>query len=776
MYQYIATPENDNFKPQYRFLDGATASGKSSVVCSHIRKFIGYRNQIIVCEKVALLEEWGAKLKAKGVKCDLIAGDGAVRDVSDWFNSHNTLIGTGVLLCTQAAIFGIGRISMKHECDVFFDELPPVRNVIADKFHTCASVLNEQLQLGNSIAKFKSDTIIDGKRKQGVSDSLNNVVPVNRKNLKKYLKESANILTKSQNDLFKYVLSQNHDVYVKKLAFDKLGKVKSNRDCSNKGETTFVSMLNSKAFDGWGSCTVISSDYQLSMFKHWIGDRLDFKRDEFLYCRLNNRGHHPDSWLERTNFNYLIHPDEKAGLNSMFWLKKNRFENGEKLDCRLNSVIGNENLLLCTNVSRSKRKLAMRTGVTVLTSKDLGVNEYSDRNTVVFDAALNERPEAESIMKLLGIDLETMRLDSLFNCAYQVASRCNLRTNEPTNRTGADVNLYFADKPTCFYVMSRFANRNRQVAKVRYVGDDSYQAVNVAPVMSDVVYSNRFKSRLRKRIRRFGGGNSGFLHQLEQSILEPSVASREAPILSAGVGSDTGASLGATSSFEVMKGVSTRTGNIELGATILPQNAPYFDTGENRTTYYKSVTYGKMVNFNKEHLYKPLHNELSKLTISDLPTKVDWLAFSTVDEFGVQNYQKSKVRQFINKVLKNQLVQPICSTITSDRFLYSNFAILEFSTEQCSRVEFVNTFSPLYSDIKNRRVSFLISEDKGIIQVIVFIKSHVESWTECKEKLADIESKLGFKLDVDQNRYYRLQEGFEGFNCARSRDIQRHGL
>jgi len=746
MYQYIATPENDNFKPQYRFLDGATASGKSSVVCSHIRKFIGYRNQIIVCEKVELLEEWRTKLQAKDIPCDLIAGDGAVKDVDHWFNTHNIYIGTGILLCTQAAIMSVGRVSMKHECDVFFDELPPVRNVIADKFHTCAAVIKEQLKLGSVVKRFTTEFIDDdGWRKRNQPDSLRRVLPNDRKELKKYLKSSSNIITDSQKDLFSTVLSQNHDVYVKELAFQRLGVVKANSDDrEHRGETTFVVMTNDHAFKGWGSCTVISSDYELSIFKHCIGNRLGFKRHEFLHCRLNNRGQHPDSWIERTKFNYMIHPDEKAGLNSLFWLEHERGRNSIELDKRLKRVIrSDEQVLLCTNVSRSKRRFAKQPYVTVVTSKDIGVNEYSDRTTVVFDAALNERCESESILKLLGIDLDTIRLDGIFNVAYQVVSRGNLRTN----RAGDAVNLYFADKLTCNYVMSRFANKVGQVANVRHVGDDSYQPVNVVPILRNVEYSNRFKSRLRRRIKHFSGGKDGFLHQLEQSTLEPREARprRQVTTLVAGVEGVTGATLGDTFS------------SVASGIDSIP---------------CKSGTYGEMVSFHGGiNIESP-----PKLTISDLPTKSDWLAYRQFDEFGVQKLQKSKVRQFINRLLKNQISQAISPIIQGERFFYSNFAIFEFSANQCSKDEFIKAFNPLYSDSKNCRVSFLIGEDEGVIQVIVLFKHPCASWTRYKQNLATIESGLGFGLDVDQNRKYHLQRSFQGFNCGRSRDIQRHAL
>ncbi|MBU2985890.1 hypothetical protein KO528_11050 [Saccharophagus degradans] len=746
---YTSSETSDFLQPtatQYRFLDGATASGKSSAVCSHIRKFIGYRNQIIVCEKVELLEEWRTKLQAKGIKCDLIAGDGAVKDVDHWFNTHNTYISTGVLLCTQAAIMSVGRVSMKHECDVFFDELPPVRNVIADKFHTCASVIKEQLKLGSVVKRFTTEFIDDdGRRKRNQPDSLRKVSPSDRKDLKKYLKSSSNIITDSQKDLFSAVLSQNHEVYVKELAFQRLGMVKANSDDrEHRGETTFVVMTNDHVFKGWGSCTVISSDYELSMFKHCIGNRLGFKRHEFLHCRLNNRGQHPDTWLERTKFNYLIHPDEKAGLNSLFWLEHERGRNSIELDKRLKRVIGSdEQVLLCTNVSRSKRRFAKQPNVTVITSKDIGVNEYSDRTTVVFDAALNERCESESILKLLGIDLNTIRLDGIFNVAYQVVSRGNLRTN----RAGESVNLYFSDKFTCDYVMTRFANRAGQVANVRHVGDNSYQPVNVVPILGNVEYSNRLKSRLRRRIKRFGGGKDGFLHQLKQSTLEPREARprRQVTTLAAGIEGATGATLGDTSSLV----------ESEIDSTLC-----------------KSGTYGEMVSFHGGiNIESP-----PKLTISDLPTKSDWLAYRQFDEFGVQKLQKSKLRQFINGVLKNQISQAVSPIIQGERFFYSNFAIFEFSANQCSKDEFIKTFSPLYSDNKNRRVSFLISEDGGTIQVMVFFKSPCASWARYKQKLATIESGLGFGLDVDQNRHYRLQEGFEIFNCGRSRDLQRHAL
>lgn len=789
--QYLDTPEDDDFrKPvvtDFRFLDGATACGKSSAVCSHIRRFVGYRNQIIVCEKVELLEEWQTKLQANGIKCDLIAGDGAITEVNRWLNTHNDLIGTGVLLCTQAAIFALENISMKNECDVFFDELPPVRNVIAEKFHTSASVLKKHLKLGSVIAKCKTDVYQGTRRLRNQPDSLNTIESKDWGKLKYFMQGADKILTKEQKDLFNAVLNQNYDVCAKKRTFRKMGSAKLNRDDRiNNGEITFVVMTNERVFTGWHSCTVISSDYELSMFKHWIGDRLGFRRHDLLHCRLNNRGQHPDSWIERTKFNYLIHPDEKSGLNSRFWLEQDRCRNGDELDKRLTRVIGHdEQVLLCTNVSRSKRKLSKQQNVTVITSKDIGVNEFSDRNTVVFDAALNERPEAESILKLLGFDLEAMRLDGIFNVAYQVASRANLRTN----RAGEVVNLYFADKTTCDYVMSRFANKVGQVANVRHVGDSSFQAVNVVPILGNVEYSNRFKSRLRKRIRRFGGGKNGFLHQLGYSILETTTNGLtegqtgggrprdQVTTWAAGVEGATGASLGDTSSFvnsEIDKNTyksGSYGSNVDfLGSSDKTskkfQKNSFFENPDICKNTYESSTYGANVDFS-------MVASIEHPQISDLPTLSDWFAWRGV---GGQKIQKSKVRQFINGVLKNQISQPINPIIQGDRFFYANFAIFEFSADQCSKKEFIRKFNPHYSDSKNRKVSFLISSERGTIQVMVFFKSPCASWRRYSENVAFFESKLGIKLDVDQNRYYRLQAAFEGFNCKEKIHLKRHAL
>ena len=497
---------------------------------------------------------------------------------------------------------------------------------------------------------------------------------------------------------------------------------------------------------------------------------------------MNHRGQHPDSWIERTKFNYLIHPDEKSGLNSRFWLEQDRCRNGDELDKRLARVIGqDEQVLLCTNVSRSKRRFSKQQNVTVITSKDIGVNEFSSRNTVVFDAALNERPEAESILKLLGFDLEAMRLDGIFNVAYQVASRANLRTN----RAGHVVNLYFADKPTCDYVMSRFANKVGQVANVRHVGDSSFQAVNVVPILGNVEYSNHFKSRLRKRIRRFGGGKNGFLHQLEHSTLgtptngltEGQTGGRPQEQVTTLVAMTADAGAFGMSSFgnsEIDKNTyksSTYGSNVDFLSSSdktpkkLQKNSKIENSDICKNTY-ESCTYGANVDFS-------MVASIEHPQISDLPTLSDWFAWRGV---GGQKIQKSKVRQFINGVLKNKHSQPLNPIIQGDRFFYSNFAIFEFSVDQCSKKEFIRKFNPQYSDSKNRKVSFLISSERGTIQVMVFFKSPCASWRRYRENVAFFESKLGIKLDVDQNRYYRLQAAFEGFNCKEKIHLKRHAL
>lgn len=769
--KYIAPKSKTNF----RFLDGCCASGKSTIVARHIKKHYCFTNQIIVCLKKELCIEWKASLDKAGISSDLIIDKGSVAGISHWFNTHNPDIGTGVLICTQSAIFKLDHVSNKHQCDIWFDELPQTFDTISDRFHTSASILKDHLKLGNYRKYCKTGISTysrDRKRhRRNIDDFLKNIVASNKKALAQYLKESSNVITKTQKDLFGYAANPNFEVYCRQHHFENLGNVKCNSDdVENEGKTTFVVMTKPSMFQGWKNCTIISADYENSIFKKWIGNRINFKRHESLHSKLRNGGVHPDSWLSKTNFTYLISESEKKGLNSKIWLESN----GHLLDSRLEKDLPEGEPLLCTNVDRVKNR-ALVDRCRVITSKDIGVNKFSSYDTVIFDAALNCSPQVESILNLLGVDTQSIRYDVCFNVAYQIVSRSKLRRlgderASVSSNKRSDVSLYFADRTTCDYVMARFANKVGCVGNIRHISDSGYQEVVINPIFPNIEYSAGFVKRIRNRNRLISlvRRNKGLVVE-GASATETSTAGSEY--------SSHGVNVGASRSRG--KPLDT-TGLNELDVNNSHHVAPLG----------KSITYGAMSKNRYHSVISGIKNSTQgipsiecrnndpSVTLSDLPQDKGILCYQQYNDCDSPEFKQSKFRMFIRSIIKNQINGPITATITGDGFFHSNFAIIEFSSSQCSKKQFIKTFNPLRSNGENRKLSFLISEEGETVQAIIFFspKHPVDSWSLYSQKVGYLEPMLGFELDIALNRQHVLQTSFEMVNCRENIGIARHSL
>ena len=762
-YNYIAAQKS---KTNFKFLDGCCASGKSTIVARHIKKHYRTTNHIIVCLKKKLCQEWKANLDALGISSDLIIDKGSVSSVRHWFNTHNPDIGTGVLICTQSAIFKLDHVSNKNQCEIWFDELPQTFDTITDRFHTSAPILKEHLKLGAYRKHCKtavSTYDIDKKRhRRNVDDYLKNVVASNKKALAQYLKESSNVMTKKQKDLFGYAANPNFEVYCRQHHFENLGNVKCNSDdVENEGKTTFVIMTKPSMFEGWKSCNVISADYENSIFKKWIGNRLNFKRHEILHSKLRNKGVHPDSWLSNTKFTYLIHENEKKGLNSKIWLESN----GEKLDSRLQNDLPEGKPLLCTNVDRVKDR-ALVDRCKVITSKDIGVNKFSSYETVIFDAALNCSPQVESILNLLGVDTQSIRNGLCFNVAYQIVSRCKLRRLSSNKRS--DVSLYFADRATCEYVMARFANKVGCVGNIRHISDSEYQEVVVNPIFPNIEYSAGFvkRTRNRKRLISLARRNKGLMVEGAPATETPTAGSEY---------SSHGVNVGASHSHA---GAFDTTGFNELDGNNSHHSCNIDPFVEKSSTYEKQEVECVKNRYQSENILeryqKITHSPLStecpphrlSVGISDLPSNSDYLAYLEINDCGESQLVKTKIRKFINSVIKNQVdsIQPI---IQNSSLFWSNFLILDIPTE-LSKNQIIEKMDPKYN-----KMSFLISEEK----IIVFLKAPCGSYKRYLEKVSTLSKRLGIALEQPKSDcVHHLNGEFEAFNCKQKRDIERCSL
>ena len=152
-------------------------------------------------------------------------------------------------------------------------------------------------------------------------------------------------------------------------------------------------------------------------------------------------------------------------------------------------------------------------------------------------------------------------------------------------------------------------------------------------------------------------------------------------------------------------------------------------------------------------------------------------------EGGAQYLRSLKPRAFINSLtrkkkvdIKNQVesIQPI---IQNNTFFWSNIIILEFDSNQISKKQFVKIFNPLRAQNGGARLSFLISEESGKTQVIIFLKSPAGSPKRLREKLLKIEKRLGVHIEEQPHiKVYCLQSSFEQYNVGIKRDLERCSL
>lgn len=508
-------PNSHYLKANNYYLDGDTGCRKSTEVFKRIAKASRFQNQIYVTNKTTLLDQAESELKKLGVKNvfkfhtydNRVRNKSVMESVNDWFqrycgdDSPNGIAGApSVLLCTEYALKNARTImtvngreislpsltrATKSQADLWIDELPEIHEERRVKVHNCPQVIGGWVELDyktKDCKTFTSEWNDDGSpqlNRSGkqirteINDSLWVVRAKNPVRLKEELEQYGQTYEENQYRLLSDILSQNTDVYVRKSRFDSIGKhVKKNSD-SDRGETTFQSFVNRSLFVGWNNFTLTSADYGCSFYVDWMYDnqRFQLKPARHIKNKLLNGGVHPVSWAERSNIVYCL---EAGTRNSKQYHKHNSIELCNKLQRELRKL-GNPDFLLCTNSDRVKHHpLSKLPGCKTLSTKDMGSNSFQKYHVVVFDGALNYKPDTAADLKLLGVTDATISNHMVKNVEYQIASRCSLRDIEQSS----PVTIFVMEEASGVALAARFAstNTNAQV-RIRHIDEDEFQSL-----------------------------------------------------------------------------------------------------------------------------------------------------------------------------------------------------------------------------------------------------------------------------------------------------------
>ena len=506
------------------YLDGDTGTRKSSEVFKHIVKNSKFRNQILISNKTTLLDEAEDKLKKLGAKNvrkyhtydDHTRNEPVMKSVNNWFQNYcsddspNGIAGApSILLCTEYALKNAKTLmtinghtisteltrAMKSQADLWIDELPEVHEEHRVKVHNQTHVVKDWIELDYKVTDCKTFVHVwndDGSpkiNKQGKQvrteqpDSMWAVRANNPNALKQELESNGHTYGENEYALLSSALDTNQQVYTRKSRWDSIGKrVRKNQDTS-RGETLFQSFFNRKLFVGWNNLTVISADYQHSFLKDWMKDSQNFQLapQRWIKRGLLNGGVHPLFWSNRARIVHCFDRDVKQ-KNSKNYQKHHSAELCNKIYRELEKM-GFPPFLLCTNNDRVKNhKLAKLPGCKLVSVKDMGSNEFQKYHVVVFDAALNHKPDTEADLKLLGVTDETIYNHMVLNPLYQITSRTSLR-DEVAAKENTPVTIFCMEETSANALAGRFASSNIGASvRIRHIDEDEYQLVPVDPV------------------------------------------------------------------------------------------------------------------------------------------------------------------------------------------------------------------------------------------------------------------------------------------------------
>ncbi|MBL4898658.1 MAG: hypothetical protein JKX76_03300 [Colwellia sp.] len=499
MHATISHPGITRFLPPLGYLEADTATGKTSATCLSVIGRSRFNIQIVVCEKKTLLDQWEEGLTATGmppckvkkIHSDCPAYNKKVNhEVQQWLDTHTSLnknpVGvagaSGILLITQATLKSLTKLNrkIKGKCDIWFDELISVDQEHRIRVKNNPMEVKQFIRLGDdpvAHCKTKIPVIEDGDvvlkndgemRRETVDDTLHVVEPVCKGALGDELRNKGQNYNQSVRGLLTAVHSENETVYIKRSQWGLMDVKLNKADDEDFGSTFFLSMLSRKLLSGWNSLTVISADFTRSKFYYWMAKRhdLSFISHRQTKRTLTNSGYHTEKWIQRTTFVYAIHDNEKR-RNSTGYLN----DNGDRIDLSILREVKmlDQRFLLCTNTKRKgNRELVGLENCTVITSKDHGSNSFMDRNVLVFDAALNHKPDHQAMLELLGFTSEVIYDDMTLNVLYQIASRTSLR-NEESNEP---VTIFCMDSGSAKALARRFAANNQgQVMKIRHIDE-----------------------------------------------------------------------------------------------------------------------------------------------------------------------------------------------------------------------------------------------------------------------------------------------------------------
>jgi len=513
MFNNIYTRGKTRFLPPLGYLEADTGTHKTTATYSSVIERSRFNIQIVVCEKKTLLDEWEEGLKKvlsdadlpaskiKKIHCDCIDKNQTVNStVSEWLNKYtnnkNSCEGiagaSGILLITQATLDNLTDLTrnIKAQCDIWFDELLSVDQEHRVQVKNNPAELKDFIQLSKDptlYCKTKVPVIVNGQvelnsngevKRKTIDDAVHTTEAISKGALQDELSKKGQNYSQPIKNLLNAVLSENKTVYIKRSQWDLMAYKLSKNDDGDQGSTFFLSLLGIKLLSGWKSLTVISADFTKSKFYHWMTKqhRLAFIPHRQTKRTLLNSGYHDENLLKRTTFVTLMTKGEER-RNSKSFLD----DYGKEIDARLYEELKslNKPFLLCTNKDRKDgRALTKLKGCTIITSKDHGTNAFQDNDVVVFDAALNHKPDHKTMLELLGFSDEVVYEDMTLNVQYQIASRSSLR-NKGSN---APVTIYCMNTESALALAKRYAANNvGQVMKIRHIEETEYTCISLEP-------------------------------------------------------------------------------------------------------------------------------------------------------------------------------------------------------------------------------------------------------------------------------------------------------
>ncbi|WP_299773013.1 DEAD/DEAH box helicase family protein [uncultured Pseudoteredinibacter sp.] len=492
--------------PPYLYRNSDTGTGKTTQAYIDIKNNLIHINQVIVCTKISLLQQWKEGLIKAGVNegmITLIAGDGSnkpvVSRIEKWFEtnakSYEGSFGN-VLLVTFAGITSLQNLerNQKYCCDILFDEIPDVIRSHAVKMNPYGNQIKDMFQLGPKIQDvITTETVRDESRepildargspkRREIKDSVHILKLKNPSEFRRNFNKLKHNYEDGMRDFLQSFANPFYVHFIKRSVFEQSGEMYEKLGDDSQGNTVVLSALKRKLFVGWHSCAIMSADWNYSITGAWLTRalKLPFREDRSARKKLENRGRHSSDLINRIKFVYVRDPEKHPGVNSKRYLG----DYGERVDNELMKLLEEVNspeFLLCTNNNRkSNRQIIDLPNCVLVSPRDEGSNGYMGINTFIADVALNLPPEIAALYNALGIPEELQYQAITLNTLYQIASRTSLRDRSNND----EVTIVVMDRKAAIYLAQRFTSGRGGVAQIRHISEISFSEIEVPPIES----------------------------------------------------------------------------------------------------------------------------------------------------------------------------------------------------------------------------------------------------------------------------------------------------